>query len=67
MKLVSGVPDADTINGRDLIQAGVVNFYPIRDEVLDLTTPLVTLYGNRDFGRFGGQVIVSLLVYNYLK
>lgn len=61
--LFSDVPDADTVNGRSLVQAGTVDFYRLvnDDEQVELE-PFLTLFGDRDLSRFGSSVIVRRVV-----
>jgi len=54
----AGLIDADTINGRDLIQTGVVHFYSITDSGIVDSESLLTLNGNRDLSRFGSDVLL---------
>jgi len=56
--ITAGKEDADTITGRDLIQAGVVQFYPISDAGIVDSESLLTLTGNRDLSRFGSDVLL---------
>jgi hypothetical protein len=53
--LTQDVPDP--IDEDDLTQAGVVHFYQISSDQVD-PTAIFTLFGDKDLGRFGSDVIV---------